>query len=203
MALTRPLQRTSARPIQRPRRRRARRMQKEHGMTFTWGVDPFLKGDVPLLRPRAPQARSPGVYQKVRPMTRGLGPTRRGNRLEERRRQTTTQGACNRPGVMRPFTFEATSGREGEPPHKRHATVPRLGAPSFFAKTGGQEGEPSRGRRAAAPRLCAPSASPQSMVQHADPGPRVMQPTRSDTRRGRTAPPLAPMTRPLGAVVED
>jgi hypothetical protein len=203
MALTRPPPANIGTPHPEAQKAEGTKDAKGAWHDFYLGVDPFLKGDVPLLRPRAPRARSPGVYQKVRPMTRGLGPTRRGNRPEERRRQTTTQGACNRPGVMRPFTFEATSGREGEPPHKRHATVPRLGAPSFFAKTGGQEGEPSCGRRAAAPRLCAPSASPQSTVQHADPGPRVMQPTRSDTRRGRTAPPLAPMTRPLGAIVED
>jgi hypothetical protein len=70
-------------------------------------------------------------------MTRGPGPTHRIGQPEERGRQTTTQGACNRPGDMHPFTFETTSGREDEPPHKERATAPRLGAPSFFAKTGG------------------------------------------------------------------
>jgi hypothetical protein len=121
-------------PSRGPEGGRARRMQEEQGMTSTRGVDPFLKEDVPLLRPGAPRSKSPGVHQKVRPMTRGSGPTHRGSCLEEQRRQTTTQGACNRPGVMRPFTFEATSGREDEPPHKRHATVPRLGAPYFSPK---------------------------------------------------------------------
>jgi hypothetical protein len=57
-------------------------MQEEQGMTSTRGVDPFLKGDVPLLRPGAPRAKSPGVHQKVRPMTRGPGPTCRGGRPE-------------------------------------------------------------------------------------------------------------------------
>jgi hypothetical protein len=104
---------------------------------------------------------------------------------------------------MHPFTFETTSDREDKPPHKERATALRLGAPSFFAKTGDQEGEPSRGKRAVASRLCAPSASLQSTVQHADPGPHVMQPARSATRCGRTAPPLAPMMRPLGAIAED
>jgi hypothetical protein len=32
--------------------------------------------------------------------------------------------------VMRPFIFVATSGQEGEPPHKKRATTPRLCAPS-------------------------------------------------------------------------
>jgi hypothetical protein len=177
-------------------------MQEEQGMTSTQGSTLF-KGRCPPLAPGAPRAKSPGVHQKVRPMTRGPGPTRHGSHPEERRRQTTTQGACNHPGAMRPFTFTTTSSREGEPPHKRHATVLRLGAPSFFAKTGGQEGEPSCRRRAAVPLLCAPSASPQSTVQHVDAGPHVMQPARSATRRKRTAPPLTPMKRPLGAVIED
>jgi hypothetical protein len=109
-------------------------------------------------------------------MTRGPGPTCHIGRPEARRRQTTTQGACNRPVVMCPFTFGATNGREGEPPHKERATAPRLSASSFFAKTGGQEGEPPRRKQTTAPRLCAPSASLQSAVQHADPGPHVMQP---------------------------
>jgi hypothetical protein len=170
---------------------------------FYWGVDPFLKEDVPLLRPGAPRAKSPGVHQRFRPMTWGPGPACRIGRPKERGTQTTAQGACNRPGDMRPFTFETTSGRKDELPHKERATAPRLGAPSFFTKTGGQEGEPSRGKRAVAPRLCAPSASLQSTVQHVDPGPHVMQPARSATRCGRIAPPLAPMTRPLGAVAED
>ena len=169
--------------------------------SYRWLI--VTKARAPLLRPGAPRERSPGVPQKLRPMTRGPGPTHRGSRPEERRRQTTTQGAYNRPGVMHPFTFKATGGREGKLLHKRHTTVLRLGALSFFAKTGGQEGEPSRGRRAATPRLCAPRLRHNQTVQHADPGPRVMQPARSATRHGRTAPSLAPMTRPLGAVVED
>jgi hypothetical protein len=64
-------------------------------------------------------------------------------------RRTTAQGTCNRPAVMRPFIFAKTSGQEGELPHRKRTT---------------------------APRLCAPSASLQSAVQHADPGPHVMQP---------------------------
>jgi hypothetical protein len=77
-------------------------MQEEQGMTSTWGMDPFLKEDVPLLRPGAPWAKSPGVHQKVRPMTRGPGPTRRGSRPEERRRQTTTQGPATASGLCAP-----------------------------------------------------------------------------------------------------
>jgi hypothetical protein len=68
-------------------------------------------------------------------MTRGPGPTRHIGWPEARRRQTTTQGACNRPVVIRPFIFGVTSGQEGEPPHKEHATAPRLSAPSSPPKS--------------------------------------------------------------------
>jgi hypothetical protein len=64
-------------------------------------------------------------------------------------RRTTAQGACNCPAVRRLFIFAKTDGQEGEPPRRKQTT---------------------------APRLCAPSASLQSTVQHADPGPHVMQP---------------------------
>jgi hypothetical protein len=66
-------------------------------------------------------------------------------------RRTATQGACNRPTVMRPFIFAETSSREGEPPRRKRTT---------------------------APRLCAPSASLQPAVQHGGPDPHVRQPAR-------------------------
>jgi hypothetical protein len=47
-------------------------------------------------------------------------------RNQRSRRRTAIQGACNRPAVIRPSTFTATSGQGGEPPHKEHATAPRL-----------------------------------------------------------------------------
>jgi hypothetical protein len=67
-------------------------------------------------------------------MTRVPGPMRHIGWPEARRRQTTTQGARNRPVVIRPFIFGATSGREDEPPHKERATTPWLCASSFSPK---------------------------------------------------------------------
>jgi hypothetical protein len=51
------------------------------------------------------------------------------HRNHRSRRRTATQGACNRPAVIRPFISAATSGQGGEPPHKEHATAPRSRAP--------------------------------------------------------------------------
>jgi hypothetical protein len=51
-------------------------------------------------------------------------------RNQRSRRQTSVQGACNRPAVIRPSIFTTTSSQGGEPSHKEHATAPRLRAPS-------------------------------------------------------------------------
>jgi hypothetical protein len=77
---------------------------------------------------------------------------------------------------MHPFIFGATSGQEGEPPHKEHANAPWLCTPFIFAETNGQKGEPPRRKRTTAPRLCAPLASLQPAVQHGGLGPHVMKP---------------------------
>jgi hypothetical protein len=53
---------------------------------------------------------------------------------EARRRRIVAQGACNRPAVIRPSIFAATSSQGSEPPHKERATAPRFCAPS--ASTG-------------------------------------------------------------------
>jgi hypothetical protein len=58
-------------------------------------------------------------------------------RNQRSRRRTAAQGACNRPAVIRPSIFTTTSGQGGEPPHKEHATAPRLRAPLSFATIGG------------------------------------------------------------------
>jgi hypothetical protein len=163
----------------------------------------LFKGRCPPLVPRSATSKVSRCAPKVPPYDTRARPRASYKLARGARKENHHTGACNRPGDMIPFTFETTSGRENELPHKECATAPWLGAPSFFAKTGGQEGEPSRGKRAVTPRLCAPSAWLQSTVQHVDPGPHVMQPARSATRCGRTAPPLAPMMRPLGAVAED
>jgi hypothetical protein len=86
-------------------------------------------------------------------MTWGPGLTCHTSWPKARRRQIVAQGACNRPAVIRPSIFAATSGQGGEPPHKEHAT---------------------------APRLRAPSASLQPVVQPLawDPGPHVIHPAR-------------------------
>jgi hypothetical protein len=117
-------------------------------------VNPFLKADIPA---RASKRHGQGLprcapgfpsydmrarsAKKVNRRTGSVQPPcgytpfhlRRNQRS---RRRTATQGACNRPAVIRPSIFTATSGQGGKPPHKERATAPRLCAPS--ASTGGQ-----------------------------------------------------------------
>jgi hypothetical protein len=99
-------------------------------------------------------------------------------RNQRSKRQTAAQGACNRPTVIHPFIFAATSGQEGEPPHKERAT---------------------------APQLCAPSASLQPAVQPLAWGPRPTchAPGAPVSAYREVAPSLTPVPRLLGATVED
>jgi hypothetical protein len=147
-------------------------------MAATRGVNPFLKADfptralkrhgqsLPRCAPGFPSydtgARPPMSYKlaqsakKANRRKKSVQPPRGYAPLHLRRNQrsggrTATQGACNRPAIVRPF---------------------------IFAETGGQEGEPPRRKRATAPRLCAPSASLQPTDQHGGPGPHVMHPAR-------------------------
>jgi hypothetical protein len=99
-----------------------------------------------------------------------------GSGQPHQRRRTTTQGACHCPTVMRPFILGATSGQEGEPPHKGACNRPVVKRSLIFVETSGRKVESPRGKRTTAPRLCVPSASLQPAVQHGGPGPHVMQP---------------------------
>jgi hypothetical protein len=91
--------------------------------------EPLFKGRFPHSRPEVSGEVSPDAHQGSHPMTRGPGLTCHTNWPKARRRLIVAQGACNRPAVIHPFIFAATSGPEGEPPHKTHATATRLCAP--------------------------------------------------------------------------
>ncbi len=160
-------------------------------MATARGMNSFLKTDFPARAPKRHGQGLPDAHQGSHSMTWGPGLTCRTSWPEVRRRRIVAQGACNRPAVTRPSTFAATSGQEGEPPHKERATAPRLCAPaqgacnrpavtrpSTFAATSGQEGEPPHKERATAPRLCAPSSSPRPMVKKANRHTRSVLPPR-------------------------
>jgi hypothetical protein len=111
-------------------------------------------------------------------MTRGLGLTCHTSWPEARRRRTAAQGAHNRPMVMRPFIFAATNGQEGEPPHKEHATAPRVYPPSSLPQPTIKKAN-RRTRSVQPPRGCAPPwlrCSQRSNLWHGGPGPHVMHP---------------------------
>jgi hypothetical protein len=119
---------------------------------------------------------SPDAHQGSHAMTRGPGPTCHTGWPEARRRQTAEQGACNRPAVMRPFIFAATSGLEGEPPHKERATAPRLCAPSSSLKPAVKKANRCAGS-VQLPHGCAPSQLRCNRRSNmGGPGPHVMQP---------------------------
>jgi hypothetical protein len=91
-------------------------------------------------------------------------------------RRTAAQGTCNRPAVMCLSIFLKTSGQECRPPHRKRTT---------------------------ALQLYAPMALRQSAVQHADPGPHVMQPARRLLGAEKSHRHLRQCRAPSGTVVED
>jgi hypothetical protein len=159
---------------------RAPQVGEKQDMAATRGMNPFLKADFParipkrhgqgltLCAPGLPSydtgARPHMSYKLARSAkkancrTRSVQPPRGCAPLhllqnQRSRRRTAAQGACNRPAVIRPFIFAATSGQEGELPRKERATAPRL----------------------CAPRL---RCSRRSNLWHGGPGPHGMHPAR-------------------------
>jgi hypothetical protein len=155
---------------------RAPRVGEKQDMAATRGMNPFLKADSPLALRSVTGKVSPDAHQGSHPMTRGPGLTCHTNWPEAQRRQTTTQGACNIPAVVRPFIFAATNGQEGEPPHKERATAPRLCAPSSSPQPTVKRTN-RRTRSVQSPRGCAPPRlrrNQRSNLWHEGPGPHVM-----------------------------
>jgi hypothetical protein len=100
---------------------------------------------------------------------------RRNQRL---RRQTAAQGACNRPAVIRPSIFTATSGQGGEPPHKERVTALRLFALPSSPQPAVKEAN-RRTRSVQPPCGCAPLGFDRwSNLWHGGLGPHDMHPAR-------------------------
>jgi hypothetical protein len=130
------------------------RASKHHGQSLPRcapGSPPYVTGVGPHMSHRLTRSAKK-AYRRTRSVQppRGYAPLHF-RRNQRSGRRTAAQGACNCPAVMLPFIFTETSGREGEPPHRKRTTTPRL---------------------------CAPSASLQPAIQHGGPGPHVMQPVR-------------------------
>jgi hypothetical protein len=106
------------------------------------------------------------------------------------------------PRGMRPFIFGVTSGQEDEPPHKEHATAPRLCAPSSSLKRAVEKVNRHEGS-IQPPRGWAPPQLHCNRRSNMGPRPTCHATGAPVTGCGKIAPPLAPMPRLLGAVTED
>jgi hypothetical protein len=130
---------------------RAPRVGEKQDMAATRRVNPFLKADFPTRAPKRhgqglPQC-APGfpsydmrarphmsykLAQSAKKANRRTGSVQppcgytpfRLRRNQRSRRRTAAQGACNRPAVIRPSIFTATSGQGGKSPRKEHDTTP-------------------------------------------------------------------------------
>jgi hypothetical protein len=124
-------------------------------MATARGMDPFLKADFPTY---APKRHGQGLLRCVLgfpPYDTGARPHVSYRLTRSAKKKTATQGACNRPAVMCPFVFAATSGQKDEPPHEERATAPRLYAPSSSPKPAVKKANRHAGS-VQPPRGCAP-----------------------------------------------
>jgi hypothetical protein len=123
-------------------------------MATAWEIDPFLKADLPTRAPKRHGQSFPRRAPGLPPYDTGARP-HTSYRLTRSTKKANHQGVCNCPAVMRPIIFGATSGQEGEPPHKEHATAPRLNAPSSSPKSAVEKAS-RHARSVQPPRGCAP-----------------------------------------------
>jgi hypothetical protein len=134
---------------------RAPRVGEKQDMAATRRVNPFLKADFPARAPKRHEQGLPRCAPGFPSYDMGLGPTCHTGWPEARRRRIVAQGACNRPVVIRPSIFAATSGQEGEPPHKERATALRIFALPSSLQPAVKEAN-RRTRSVQPPRGCAP-----------------------------------------------
>jgi hypothetical protein len=140
-------------------------------MATAWGIDPPFIGRPPHLHPLGSQEKSTLTYSRVLPP---------------------------RHGGWDPHVIRADpKHEEGEPPHARHVTVPRLQAVSHLRRNRGSKGGLPRDRHPTAPQLCAPLASTTS----GGPAQRKRAHMSCNRHAGydvrEVTPPLAPMLRLL------
>jgi hypothetical protein len=110
------------------------KVQEERGMATAWGMDPFLKADFPTHAPKRHGQSLLRCAPGFPPCDTGARPHMSYRLTRSAKKKTAMQGACNRPAVMCPFIFAATSGHEDEPPHEERTTAPRSYAPSSSPK---------------------------------------------------------------------
>jgi hypothetical protein len=109
-------------------------MQKEQGMATAWEIDPFLKADFPTRAPKRHGQSLPRRAPGFPPYDTGARPHMSYRLTQSTKKANHRTRSVQLPRGMRPFIFGATSDQKDEPPHKEHATAPRLCAPSSTLK---------------------------------------------------------------------
>jgi hypothetical protein len=171
-------------------------------MATARGMDPFLTTDFPT---HAPKRHGQGLLRCAPgfPLYDTWARPHMSYRLtQSAKKKTATQGACNRPTVMCPSIFAATSGQEDELPHEERATAPRLYAPSSSPKPAVKKAN-HRAGSVQLPRACAPPQLRCNRRSNMGAQAHMSCNRRAGYWVQKIASSLAPMPHLLGAVVED
>jgi hypothetical protein len=97
-------------------------------------IDPFLKAHLPTHAPKRHGQSFPRCAPGLPPYDTGARPHMSCRLTRSTKKANHRTRSVQLPHSYAPFIFEETSGQEGEPPHKEHATAPRLSAPSSSPK---------------------------------------------------------------------
>jgi hypothetical protein len=97
-------------------------------------IDPFLKADFPTRAPKRHRQSLPRRALGFPPYDTGARPHMSYRLPRSMKKANHRTRSVQLPRGMCPFIFGVTSGQEDEPPHKEHATAPRLCTPSSSLK---------------------------------------------------------------------
>jgi hypothetical protein len=97
-------------------------------------IDPFLKAYFPTRALKRHGQSLPRRAPGFSPYDTGARPHMSYRLTRSTKKANHRTRSVQLPHGMRPFIFGATSGQEDEPPHKGHATAPRLCTPSSTSK---------------------------------------------------------------------
>jgi hypothetical protein len=171
-------------------------------MTTAREIDPFLKADLPTRAPKRHGQSFPRRAPGLPPYDTGARPHMSYRLTRSTKKANHRTRSVQLPRSYVPLHFRATSGQEGEPPHKEHATALRLNAPSSSPKPAVEKA--NRHARSVQPPAV---VRPLSFATTGGPswGPRPTCHTTGVPVSGcrKIAPPLAPISRLLGAVTKD
>jgi hypothetical protein len=157
-------------------------------MATARGMNSFLKAGFPVRAPKRHEQGLPRCAPGLSFYDMGAKPHTSYKLARSAKKANRRTESMQPPCGYMPFHLRRNQGQEGEPPHKEHATVPRLFALPSSPQPAVKEAN-RRTRSMQPPRGCAPLQlryNRWSNLWHGGPGPHVMHPARRFLGAGKS-----------------